>query len=181
MNFRQSKCYSKLKIIDKLVIYKLLAGNISTGSVRLFSSFLFSPLSFFQFHREVSREGQRPKVTFIERSSRLRIVIVFLFLFYLQFFLIPPSFPIKKSIIYYATMLIFWIYSPYVPRDKNRDHSRLVDTSRSSLANDFREIFNFYVSTNRSAHFREETLIPRFREEVRGPETVYDFANSTIG
>lgn len=163
-----------MKIIDKLVIYKLLAGNISTGSVRLFSSFLFSPLSFFQFHREVSREGQRPKVTFIERSSRLRIVIVF-------FFLIPPSFPIKKSIIYYATMLIFWIYSPYVPRDKNRDHSRLVDTSRSSLANDFREIFNFYVSTNRSAHFREETLIPRFREEVRGPETVYDFANSTIG
>lgn len=124
MNFRQSKCYSKLKIIDKLVIYKLLAGNISTGSVRLFSSFLFSPLSFFQFHREVSREGQRPKVTFIERSSRLRIVIVF-------FFLIPPSFPIKKSIIYYATMLIFWIYSPYVPRDKNRDHFRLVDTSRS--------------------------------------------------
>lgn len=97
-----------MKIIDKLVIYKLLAGNISTGSVRLFSSFLFSPLSFFQFHREVSREGQRPKVTFIERSSRLRIVIVF-------FFLIPPSFPIKKSIIYYATMLIFWIYSPYVP------------------------------------------------------------------
>lgn len=124
MNFQQSKCYSKLKIIDKLVIYKLLAGNISTGSVRLFSSFLFSPLSFFQFHREVSREGQRPKVTFIERSSRLRIVIVF-------FFLIPPSFPIKKSIIYYATMLIFWIYSPYVPRDKNRDHFRLVDTSRS--------------------------------------------------
>lgn len=113
-----------MKIIDKLVIYKLLAGNISTGSVRLFSSFLFSPLSFFQFHREVSREGQRPKVTFIERSSRLRIVIVF-------FFLIPPSFPIKKSIIYYATMLIFWIYSPYVPRDKNRDHFRLVDTSRS--------------------------------------------------
>lgn len=77
MNFQQSKCYSKLKIIDKLVIYKLLAGNISTGSVRLFSSFLFSSLSFFQFHREVSREGQRPKVTFIERSSRLRIACLF--------------------------------------------------------------------------------------------------------
>lgn len=66
-----------MKIIDKLVIYKLLAGNISTGSVRLFSSFLFSSLSFFQFHREVSREGQRPKVTFIERSSRLRIACLF--------------------------------------------------------------------------------------------------------
>lgn len=85
MNFRQSKCYSKLKIIDKLVIYKLLAGNISTGSVRLFSSFLFSPLSFFQFHREVSREGQRPKVTFIERSSRLRISFRYRFPFFILF------------------------------------------------------------------------------------------------
>lgn len=61
----RSKCWPKLKIIDKLVIYKLLAGNISSGSV--FFSLSYSPL--FQLHGEVSREGQRPKVTFIERRT----------------------------------------------------------------------------------------------------------------
>lgn len=84
----RSKCWAKLKIIDKLVIYKLLAGNISSGSV--FFSLSYSPL--FQLHGEVSREGQRPKVTFIERRTffsswnRLSLFYRFPFILFIIFF-----------------------------------------------------------------------------------------------